>query len=83
MCVLHGHCQRGMAKNSLQREDVSTIHHVVTGEGVTQYVGQLTCRQLQPHRFNRLPKLFVAIPKRYRRLDLLLQRLSDRYGPIL
>lgn len=41
MGIAHCHCQSGMAEHSLQSQDVTAIHHVVTGEGVTQHVGQL------------------------------------------
>lgn len=34
MCVSHGHRQRRMPKDFLEREDVASIHHEVTGKGM-------------------------------------------------
>jgi hypothetical protein len=36
-----------MTQNTLQRQDAPSIHHVVTGKGMPQHVGQLAGRQVQ------------------------------------
>lgn len=41
MRILHGHRDVPMAKNALKRENISTVHHVVTGEGMPEDVGEL------------------------------------------
>ncbi len=47
MCVFHGHGNAAVTEDALQGEDVAAVHHEVTGEGVTQDVGELTLRQIQ------------------------------------
>lgn len=44
MGIAHGHGDVAVAKNALQRENVSPVHHVMAGEGVPQDVGQLLRR---------------------------------------
>ena len=39
--ISHSHSDIAMSKNSLQGEDITAIHHVVAGEGVTEDVGLL------------------------------------------
>jgi hypothetical protein len=39
MRVAHRHLDIAVAQDSLQREDVAALHHVVAGEGVPQDVG--------------------------------------------
>lgn len=46
MCITHGHRKRRMPKDFLQREDISTIHHEMAGEGVPESVTGLSLRQL-------------------------------------
>lgn len=46
MCVSHGHRQRRIPKDFLEREDVPTIHHEVAGKGVPQSMASLPLRQL-------------------------------------
>ncbi len=44
MGVSHGHRQRRMTQDFLQREDVPAIHHEVAGEGVPESVASLALR---------------------------------------
>jgi len=37
--IAHSHLDIAVAQNSLQREDIAALHHVVAGEGVPQDVG--------------------------------------------
>lgn len=46
MRIAHRHRERGMPQNLLEREDVPTIHHEVTREGVPESVAGLALRQL-------------------------------------
>lgn len=44
MRISHRHFDVGMAEYALQDQNIATIHHKVTGEGVAQNVGKLSCR---------------------------------------
>lgn len=41
MCISHRHGDIAMAEDALQGEDITAIHHVMTGEGVAEDVGLL------------------------------------------
>lgn len=45
---MHGHGDGDItvAKDALKREDISPVHHVMTGEGVPEYVRQLLRRRV-------------------------------------
>lgn len=44
MSISHRHFDVGMAEYALQDQNITTIHHKVTGEGMAQNVGKLSCR---------------------------------------
>lgn len=44
MGIAHGHGDVAVSEDALEREYVAPVHHVVTGEGVAQDVGQLLRR---------------------------------------
>lgn len=44
MGIAHGHGDVAMPEDALQREYVASVHHVMTGEGVAQDMGQLLRR---------------------------------------
>lgn len=40
--ITHGHREICVSENALQRQNIASIHHEVTGEGVPQHVGHLS-----------------------------------------
>lgn len=46
MCVNHCHFYIGMSQNFFKNKYVSTIHHEMAGECMTQHVSALALRQI-------------------------------------
>ena len=53
MGVSHCHFDVGMTENSLQNENISTVHHEMAREGMPQNMGHLTVWQYNASPFNR------------------------------
>lgn len=63
MGIPHRHLYIGMSEYTLQDQNITTIHHKVTGEGVAQNVGKLPRWQFDACSFQRRPERAITITK--------------------
>lgn len=59
--IAHRHLDVGMAEDALQHQDIATVHHEVTGEGMTQNVSTLARGQCDASPSDCLLELGIAI----------------------
>ncbi|MCY1546698.1 hypothetical protein D9M68_827100 [compost metagenome] len=72
MRIAHGHRQRGVAQDPLQREDVAAVHHEVRREGVAQYMALLTSRQIEAGHLHREVEAVAAVAEQAVALEVFL-----------
>ena len=63
VAISHGHFDIGVAEDSLQHQNVATVHHEVAGEGMAQHMGTLASWQLDTSSPYSLLELGIAIIK--------------------